>query len=60
MRAHKPQLLLIAGDLFDANSASADTITWSMAILAEQPYALVLIPGNHDCLLDTECDLGPL
>lgn len=50
MQSHKPDLLLIAGDLFDANTASDETITWAMDILSEQPVPIVMIPGNHDCL----------
>ncbi len=50
MGRHSPDLLLIAGDLFDSNTASDETITWAMDILAEQPVPVVMIPGNHDCL----------
>jgi DNA repair protein SbcD/Mre11 len=52
MRDEQPQLMLVAGDLFDANSATDDTIRWAMNQLAEQPCPVVMIPGNHDCLLD--------
>lgn len=50
MRAQSPDLMLLAGDLFDANSASADTIEWAMETLGRQPFPVVMIPGNHDCL----------
>jgi len=50
MQTHKPDLMLLAGDLFDANSASADTIEWSMSILEKQPFPILMIPGNHDCM----------
>ncbi len=50
MRAHAPDLMLLAGDLFDTNAASAGTIAWAMATLAEQPFPIVMIPGNHDCM----------
>tara|TARA_Y100000588_G_scaffold78634_2_gene82167 strand:+ start:869 stop:1729 length:861 start_codon:yes stop_codon:yes gene_type:complete len=50
MQRHKPDMLLIAGDLFDANTASDETITWAMDILSDQPLPIVMIPGNHDCL----------
>ena len=50
MGRHSPDLLLIAGDLFDSNTATDETIAWSMDILAEQPVLVVMIPGNHDCL----------
>ena len=50
MQRHKPDMLLIAGDLFDANTASDNTINWAMDILGEQPLPIAMIPGNHDCL----------
>ena len=50
--AHEPDLLMLAGDLFDSNSATADTIEWAMAILGRQPFPIVMIPGNHDCLAE--------
>ena len=50
IRAHRPDLMLFAGDLFDTNNASADTIRWAMEVLGQQPFPIVMIPGNHDCL----------
>jgi len=50
MRAQSPDLMLLAGDLFDANNASADTVEWAMETLGRQPFPIVMIPGNHDCL----------
>lgn len=50
MRAHAPDLMLIAGDLFDSNAATDDTIAWAMDTIAAQPMPVVMIPGNHDCL----------
>ena len=50
MRTHSPDMMLIAGDLFDANTASPETIEWSMSILEQQPFPIVMIPGNHDCM----------
>ena len=50
MQLHEPDMLLIAGDLFDANTASDDTIIWAMDILGEHPLPIAMIPGNHDCL----------
>jgi predicted phosphodiesterase len=50
MRAHRPDLMLLAGDLFDHNRASDGTIAWAMETLAEQPFPIVIIPGNHDCM----------
>ena len=51
-RADKPDVLLLAGDLFDSNLASSETIQWAMDRLSEQPFPIVMIPGNHDCLAD--------
>lgn len=45
-----PDLLLIAGDLFDSNRASAGTIAWLLDELAALSCTVVMIPGNHDCL----------
>ena len=47
---HDPQLLLLPGDLFDSNRASADTVEWAGARLEALPFPVVMIPGNHDCL----------
>jgi len=43
-------LLLIAGDLFDSNYASDESITWAMQTLESYVLPVVMIPGNHDCL----------
>jgi exonuclease SbcD len=50
--AHKPDVMLFAGDLFDTNRATADTIEWAMDILSRQPFPVMMIPGNHDILED--------
>jgi DNA repair exonuclease SbcCD nuclease subunit len=50
IRAHKPDLMLFAGDLFDTNRASPETVAWAMEALSRQPFPVVMIPGNHDCL----------
>ncbi len=47
-----PDLMLLAGDLFDSNRASADTIQWAMQALETLPFPVVMIPGNHDCLAE--------
>jgi len=52
IRAQAPNLLLLPGDLFDSNRAAPDTITWAMEILAELPFPIIMIPGNHDCMED--------
>jgi DNA repair exonuclease SbcCD nuclease subunit len=48
--AQGPQLLLLPGDLFDSNRATAETIRWALERLAALPFPVVMIPGNHDCL----------
>ena len=50
IRAHRPDVMLFAGDLFDTNRATAETIQWVMETLSRQPFPIVMIPGNHDCL----------
>ena len=50
MLSHQPDLVLVAGDLFDSNRASHATIEWAMARLAQVTRPVVMIPGNHDCL----------
>lgn len=50
LRQQDPDLLLIAGDLFDANDATDETIAWSMGELGRQPFPIAMIPGNHDCV----------
>ena len=51
VREHDPQLFLLPGDLFDSNRASKSTIEWCMQVLGELPFPVVMIPGNHDCLV---------
>ncbi|HCO43721.1 MAG TPA: hypothetical protein DCZ11_05535 [Gammaproteobacteria bacterium] len=48
----QPDLMLLAGDLFDHNRASEETVEWACARLAELPFTVVMIPGNHDCLAE--------
>ena len=50
IRKQIPDLLLLPGDLFDSNRASADTVTWAADQLASLRCPVVMIPGNHDCL----------
>ncbi len=52
MRAHRPNLMLLAGDLFDSNKAAPSTIRWAMETLGRQPFPIIMIPGNHDCMED--------
>lgn len=50
--AGRPDLLLLAGDLFDHNRATVDTVEWACERLANLPFPVVMIPGNHDCLAE--------
>jgi DNA repair exonuclease SbcCD nuclease subunit len=52
MRIHAPDLMLLAGDLFDSNTPSPETVAWAMDILDAQPFPIVMIPGNHDCMAE--------
>lgn len=51
IRAQRPDLMLLAGDLFDSNTVPDTTILWAMAELGALPFPVVMIPGNHDCLV---------
>jgi DNA repair exonuclease SbcCD nuclease subunit len=48
----QPDLMLLAGDLFDHNRASVETIEWACERLAAFSFPVVMIPGNHDCLAE--------
>ena len=50
IRAHRPDVMLFADDLFDTNRATPETIAWAMETLGRQPFPIVMIPGNHDCM----------
>lgn len=53
IRAASPDLMLLAGDLFDHNRAAEPTIQWAMERLGSLPFPVVMIPGNHDCLVES-------
>lgn len=44
-------LIIIAGDLFDSNRVSADTAGAAFAELRKAAVPVVILPGNHDCLV---------
>lgn len=46
----RPDLLLLAGDLFDTNSVADETVVWAMERLGELRFPVAMIPGNHDCM----------
>lgn len=52
MTAQRPDMMLLAGDLFDTNSVDDGTVRWAMAALARLPFPVAMIPGNHDCLAE--------
>jgi exonuclease SbcD len=43
-------LMLIAGDLFDHNRATDDTVAFVRTELDRLRAPVVILPGNHDCL----------
>jgi DNA repair protein SbcD/Mre11 len=49
-QAARPDVVVVAGDLFDSNRAPSDIIEWAMDELAKQPCPVLMIPGNHDCM----------
>jgi DNA repair protein SbcD/Mre11 len=51
MAAHRPDLMLLAGDLFDANSVDDAEVRFAMRSLGELAFPVAMIPGNHDCLV---------
>jgi DNA repair protein SbcD/Mre11 len=50
IRTHAPDLMLLAGDLFDTNAVPDETVLWAMDALAALPFPVAMIPGNHDCM----------
>ena len=42
-------MLLIAGDLFDSNRPSQQTLEFVVARLAKAAVPVCILPGNHDC-----------
>src|SRR5262250_2773504 len=48
--ADQVDLVLIAGDLFDHNRASDETIAFVRRELDRLRQPVVILPGNHDCL----------
>jgi DNA repair exonuclease SbcCD nuclease subunit len=44
-------LLLLAGDVFDANRLPSSLIEEAAGLFAASPAPVVLLPGNHDCIV---------
>lgn len=47
----RTNLLIIAGDLFDNNRVDATIVDFALRELARAPAPVVILPGNHDCLI---------
>ncbi len=50
-RQNKSDLIIIAGDLFDNNRLDAETVNFSLRKLSSASLPLLILPGNHDCLV---------
>ena len=48
----RPDLMLLAGDLFDTNDVPDETVVWAMERLGELRFPVAMIPGNHDCMAE--------
>ena len=48
--AKQHDLMLIAGDLFDSNAVSRNTLEWTIGILSRIGLPVCILPGTHDCL----------
>lgn len=49
--ADEVDLLLIAGDLFDHSRVPDETVAFARTMLDRLHQPVVVLPGNHDCLL---------
>lgn len=50
IRRERPGLMLLAGDLFDANTVPAESVAFAIEALGSLPFPVAMIPGNHDCM----------
>lgn len=55
----KPDLLIIAGDLFDSNRVKNDAIEYITSLLRRLSMPTVILPGNHDCLTPDSVYIRP-
>jgi len=44
-------MVIIAGDLFDQVRVAEDMVSFTLEQLHQLPMPVVILPGNHDCLL---------
>ena len=47
----KASLLIIAGDFFGHNRVETATVEWGLRELLKTSVPVVILPGNHDCLV---------
>lgn len=47
----RTSLVIIAGDLFDNNRVDTRIVDFALRELARAPAPVVILPGNHDCLV---------
>lgn len=51
--------LLLAGDVFDSNRLSPAFVEEAIGLIAALPAPVVVLPGNHDCLIPGSAWLSP-
>jgi DNA repair protein SbcD/Mre11 len=44
----RPDVLVVAGDLFDHGRVSDDVIEWTLAQMSRLDCPVIVLPGNHD------------
>lgn len=49
-REHRADFILVAGDVFEDNKLSGQTVARTLEAIAETRVPVVLLPGNHDPL----------
>jgi DNA repair exonuclease SbcCD nuclease subunit len=60
---HAAALILVAGDIFDSQTLSDQSLRRGMQLISESPVPIVLLPGNHDAdmpggVWDRVCELS--
>ena len=48
----KMDMVIIAGDLFDFNNVDDDLVDFAIKQLKRLPMDVLILPGNHDCLVE--------
>ncbi len=51
VRSHRPQAVVIAGDVYDKPQPAAEAVTlcdWWLTELAAEDVQILIVPGNHD------------